>query len=206
MGVFIFIRDDIWHPKDADKWIIINLIPHFSLAWWLFGAAVIILAWVFESACAVYLLLQAEIANRSPQAALQLIFDPSDERCVSVSRGQHSETYRLLVHNRGPKSLVNVTIRALPSWFSTTVIATASMGQSVHRSTTVVVRRIESLDPGATDVIELFGLQYHAPDRESRDILNFTQEFTIEGRAQDTDTVSIVLRYDPETRPMVAPA
>ena len=45
---FIFLRDEFWRPLDESKWKIINFIPHLTLAWWLFGIAVILIVWIFE--------------------------------------------------------------------------------------------------------------------------------------------------------------
>lgn len=48
-GVFSFIRDELWRPSDEGKGRIINMIPHLSLAWWLVGAFIIIIIWLFEA-------------------------------------------------------------------------------------------------------------------------------------------------------------
>ena len=65
-SLFVFIRDDFWRPTDADKWALINLIPHLPLGWWTAGALLILLAWSFEAS---FLLRQRETESASARIA-----------------------------------------------------------------------------------------------------------------------------------------
>jgi hypothetical protein len=62
LGVFTFLRDDIFEPTDEQRWRIINLIPHLPLVWWLCGLAVIIGYGIFEASFRLSRELHNEIA------------------------------------------------------------------------------------------------------------------------------------------------
>ncbi|HEY1806071.1 MAG TPA: hypothetical protein VGG45_16475 [Terracidiphilus sp.] len=208
LALYVFIRDDFWLPTDTSKWWIISMIPHLSLSWWLFGAALILCFWIFEASFRLYAKAKSEIANRSPENALRLTFDVADSRCLRAAETRYSdepsgEFYSILVQNRSGKSISNISIRGLPSWFTSTILAMAATGRSTRRQATVVLRDIAELDPDATDVVELFGLSYSPESRNSEHILNNVQTFTLEGRARHTKTVSLTLEYDPKSRPML---
>jgi hypothetical protein len=61
IGVFTFLRDEFFQPRDEQRWKVINMIPHFSLAWWLFGFAAIFAIGIFEASFRLTNELNAEI-------------------------------------------------------------------------------------------------------------------------------------------------
>ena len=63
VGLLVFIRDEFLRPESRDQWAIINLIPHFSLAWWLAGALTILCIWLFEASFRITKHLEAEKAE-----------------------------------------------------------------------------------------------------------------------------------------------
>ncbi|MFL5239738.1 MAG: hypothetical protein ACJ8EL_19515 [Rhizomicrobium sp.] len=48
-GFFVAFRDEIPNPGDKERWRIIAMIPHLSLAWWVAVALAILTAWIFEA-------------------------------------------------------------------------------------------------------------------------------------------------------------
>ena len=61
LGAFTFFRDEFFEPTDEQKWRIINMIPHLSLAWWLCGVAVIFAVGIFEASFRLSRQLHGEI-------------------------------------------------------------------------------------------------------------------------------------------------
>jgi hypothetical protein len=78
-ALYVFVRDEIWHPKNADQWGIINMIPHLSLAWWLVGAFAVLCVWIFEASFRITKRLNETIASsRGQDSPLEIIFDPTN--------------------------------------------------------------------------------------------------------------------------------
>jgi len=48
-GIFSAWRSEFIKTTDLDKWGVIAMIPHLSVAWWLVGALIILCIWVFEA-------------------------------------------------------------------------------------------------------------------------------------------------------------
>jgi hypothetical protein len=63
LGIWIAARDEFWRPQDEDKWRIINMIPHISLAWWLVGALAIVIVWIFEASFRVTEKLKGDFSD-----------------------------------------------------------------------------------------------------------------------------------------------
>jgi hypothetical protein len=61
IGVFTFLRDDFLQPTDEQGWKVINMIPHLSLAWWLFGFAMIFAVGIFEASFRLANVLHTEM-------------------------------------------------------------------------------------------------------------------------------------------------
>jgi hypothetical protein len=61
IGVFTFLRDDIFEPTDEQWWKVINMIPHLPVAWWLFGFAAIFAIGIFEASFRLVNELNTEI-------------------------------------------------------------------------------------------------------------------------------------------------
>ena len=49
VGYGVFVRDDLWRPKEEAKYKAVALIPHLPIAWWVVGLLVILVGWVFEA-------------------------------------------------------------------------------------------------------------------------------------------------------------
>lgn len=126
-NLYAFIRDEIWQPPHADKWGIIELIPHLSAAWWMSGWLCVAMLWIFESSYGKHKKLLDRIATYEAQSPLEIIFDPQNpgERFWSLESmkddsgkqiaGSYWE-YRAVIRNTSlTKTLrgVRVTVEAI---------------------------------------------------------------------------------------------
>jgi hypothetical protein len=146
--------------------------------------------------------------NGEPDAPspIEITFDPSDKKCVKKTGalyGDTGERYYIFIRNSGQRTLENVSIRALESWFTQIIIAVAQKGHSDSYRKPVMILEMDELHPDAPEKIELFGVSYLDPNSGSKDILCTVQRFTLEARAKDTKAVRITLEYDPRARPML---
>ena len=211
-----FIRDDLlpygvdhhwWGRSVLSHLTVLDFLGEFSWRSWLAVAALVSLGALFEAGFRLDRNRQNRIASLMPANALKLVFDPDDERCVAPGKSRYGspsmDYYSVLVQNHSGKSISNVSVRALPSWFTSTILAEVFAGHSVRHDTQIVIREIERLDPGATDVIALVGISYAPQSATPEHVLNNVQTFTLEGRAEDTKTVYLNLDYDPDARPML---
>lgn len=110
---FIFVRDELWHPKNPDQWEIINMIPHLSLAWWLVGTLTLLCAWVFEASFRAFRRLEDEliglkIASKAPLSAvaegLQILTGKGDDFDTRRPAGLYmtNHTFSVCVENGDP--------------------------------------------------------------------------------------------------------
>jgi len=126
-GLYVFVRDEIWRPKNPDQWGIINIIPHLSV-WWLVGALVVLCTWIFEASFRITERLSETIASslRSHESPLEIIFDPTnpgrrfwstepmkDENGKQIA-GSFWE-YRAVIKNKSVRTVrdVKVTVEAI---------------------------------------------------------------------------------------------
>jgi hypothetical protein len=136
---------------------------------------------------------------------LDLLFDDKDPAFVRDRRGVYgiqSRRWYVGVHNAGSKSIDDVTMRARESQFVECTIAVARIlpgDLRVRREP--VIAEFRTLSPGATEMVELFGLG--AEEHSEQDILSKKQTFTLEARGRDTPVALLVLEYDPLTKPPV---
>jgi hypothetical protein len=120
-GFFVFVRDEIWRPSNEDKWKIIALVPSLSLAWWLFGSALVLVIWLFESSFRMTHRLYDTYGLWEGALPLGIIFDPSnahrkfwslepnrDESGKQVA-GAHWE-YRAVIKNQTHRTIRNVKV------------------------------------------------------------------------------------------------
>jgi hypothetical protein len=216
-GALGLLRDDVlpygvehqwWGKSVQDHLTILDFLGRFTWWSWALVAACALLGMGFEAAYRLDQKRRETIRALSPDESLHLTYDVTDERCLKFRGSRYSsdatgEMYSFLVTNRGSKTLLNVTVRALPSWFTSTLVSETVFSRSVSRTQTVVIREIAAIDPGATDVIELFGLSYSPESSNPDHILNRVERFTLEARATDSKTVQLHMKYDPDARPMI---
>lgn len=100
------------------------MVPHhFALSWWLLGAAVILLLWLFEASVGLTGKLRQRIneLERAHASPLEIIFDPSNpaRRFWSIealpgSSGQSMRggfwEYRVEIKNNSSRTLKNVSV------------------------------------------------------------------------------------------------
>jgi hypothetical protein len=205
-GVLAAARDEMLSPDAAEKLRIPKLIPQITLAWWIVVALTILLMWVFEASFKVDKKRQSRIAELSPGDALVVAFDPADTRCVRPYRSLRvplGERYSILLTNRSGRSLQEIAVIAHASWFTSYAIAHTIKGGSVRRDEPVHVFEGESLHPGASDAVPLVDLRFPAGSRNPNDLFSNKQQFSVEVRARDTETVRLNFEYDPDARPML---
>jgi hypothetical protein len=150
-----------------------------------------------------------KVARRDLAAAwqsehiLEITFDPAKADYLRLNRGLHGpqgEFYSVGVRNSGLQTLDDVTLRALPSWFTREAIAVAQ-GQSGNGPVEIIRR--DALHPQVEEIVECFGLGYHQPVSAPEYIFNHVQRFTLEATARDAVAVRREFEYDPAARPMM---
>jgi len=119
-ALYDFIRDDLWRPKDPEKWAILKLMPHLSPAWWGAGALAVLCVWMFEASFRITTRLNETIASLRRPSPLQIIFDPLNpgERFWSRGSVKHPTEarfvsymeYRVQVANTSTKTIRNVRV------------------------------------------------------------------------------------------------
>jgi hypothetical protein len=101
--LLVFIRDEFLRPESRDQWAIINLIPHFSLAWWLAGALTLLCIWLFEASFRINKHLEAE------KAEIEARFRAETEKRARLSIGDpyfvldewSDVCWKIKIHNSG---------------------------------------------------------------------------------------------------------
>ncbi len=143
---------------------------------------------------------------RIPKSPLEIVFDPTDTAYVRPTQGLYGPTgefYSVGVHNAGGVTLHDVTARALDSWMTREAISVAQHGHPVRRHSPVEIFSVPALHPDASEVIELFGLDFNSTISHPDYIFNTVQRFTLEVMARDVATVREEFEYDPKARPMI---
>ena len=118
-GLHVFVRDEIWRPKNPDQWGIINMIPHLS-AWWLVVALVVLYVWIFEASFRITERLNETVAFslRSQESPLEIIFDPANpgRRFWSIEPMNGKQIagsfweYRAVIKNKSVRTVRNVKV------------------------------------------------------------------------------------------------
>lgn len=143
---------------------------------------------------------------------LKILFDEEDGRFVRPIKthlGVLGERYFVGIRNEGRATLHGVTLRAHESWFVECTIAVAHYRVSEHSGAVItarepIVAQFEHLDPGATELAELFGKDFHVSEDYATDaVFRETHRFNLEVRARDTATVVAEFEYVPNRRPMI---
>jgi hypothetical protein len=216
--VFAPIRDEFLPAEMAEKWklpsIIENHFPTFLVAmpWyvWALITAVVLIWLILEGS---YRVAAREADEKSAMdvrlnslahahAQLEFIFDESDPRCVKEVdgfygyNGNYQKPRRWLFgikNSSTTKSAEDVTVRAHESWFVDNTIAIAHRRIDERPKKSPLIFSRATLEPGAVEFIELFGLSPNL----SGDVFKRIHEFVLEARARDAQTVLMTLRYEP---------
>jgi hypothetical protein len=145
---------------------------------------------------------------RIPRSNLEILFDQSNVayvRPIPDLYGDTGEFYAIGLNNRGNSTLYDVSLRALDSWFTQTIIAPSQLGgpRSWRSHDPVGIHEMAALHPKTPEIKQLFGLSFNPTSKESLDILNTIQRFTLEAIARDTAAVRREFEYNPHSRPML---
>jgi hypothetical protein len=180
--------------------------------WLLWGAPVIGLTLLLSSQRKRPSIISEETGGgerKAGKAALQILFDPQDGRFmrpVSGSTGSVAERYFVAVRNNSTKSLNGVLLRAQHGLFVAHMIDDnysppgSSSRPKIGYDT--LIKDFGRLDPGALEIIELFGASY-ADLGKPDNVLAGRHTFVLEVRGLDTPTVTAEFEYDPGQRPML---
>jgi len=190
----VFIRDESWAP--AARWI---------LSFVLYAAAAVIILFVIR----LVFIAPFQIWRRDRKVddlSLEIVYDPINPtyvRPITGLYGQTGEFYSIAIRNPGAKTLYDVSVRALDSWFTRTAIATAQTGHSITRHEAIPICIKDSLHPNAPEIVQLFGIGYHQGSSNPEYIFNTVQRFTLEAAARDAPAIRREFEYDPNARPML---
>lgn len=146
--------------------------------------------------------IKAETART--ERRLEIVFDDTDQtyvRPVERLHGPTGEFYWVGIRNAGSVTIDDVTLRAREGWFVQNTIAVAHARDPVALEREPVVARLSHLDPGATEMVPLFGKDYHIGSAD--DVFRDVRRFALELRGRDTSIVVAELEYDPSRRPMI---
>jgi hypothetical protein len=148
----------------------------------------------------------AAVGIPAPERQLDILFNEDDRAFVRDKRGLYgtvrTRRWWVGVHNASRTwSIDDITLRAREGHFvdCTIAIAHRQPGQLTMREP--VIAEFRTLPPGATEMVELFGLG--ADEYSEQDILSKKQTFTLEVRGRDTPVAQLVLEYDPATKPPI---
>jgi hypothetical protein len=197
-------RDELLPENLKDEWRVLKMLPHWDWGWWALGISALIILIILESSFRVNRRLKGE-SSRPP---LQILYDIADDRFVREIPGLHGSTgewFWVGLHNRGKQTLRGVELRAHESQFVECTIAEGFPRSTINGPVTVrepIIRTLGNLDPGKTDMVQVFGISYSAR-RNAHDILAQVQRFTLEATARDTPNVTAVFEYNPDRRPII---
>lgn len=147
-----------------------------------------------------------EAEERVDANRIELLFDGSDTyvrqmRALHPPKGEH---YFVGLRNNGMTTLEAVTLRAREGWFVENSIAVAHRRRDQITERNPQILALPHLDPGATELVELFGMDYNSGSSSPEDVFNQKQRFQLEVRARNTRTVVADFEYDPTRRPMIS--
>jgi hypothetical protein len=145
--------------------------------------------------------------DRALKPKIEILYDPTDINYVRPITGLYGPTgefYSIGINNKGSATIYDITLRALDSWFSRTIIfASQNEGHSTQSHRPVLITHRDALHPHAPEPVQLFGLNYHSDNSHPDYITNTVQRFTLEITARDSLTVREEFEYDPKARPML---
>ncbi len=148
---------------------------------------------------------QIGLLERRKRPKLKILFDPNSQLNVETKRGLYGSTgefYSVGIENAGSSTIMNVTLRALDSWFTQEAIAVAQ-GVMSYGGKPVPIIELRELHPGAPEYQQMFGLDYASHVSSPDYIFNKKLRFVLEAIGQDTPAVRLELQYDPQSRPML---
>lgn len=148
---------------------------------------------------------RVEAERRLGANRIEILFGDTEPHVREI-RGLHGargERYFVGLRNPGATTLEAVTLRACEGWFVENSIAIAHRRPDRHPDRNPIISTFEHLDPGAVELIEIFGLDYNAGSSSPDDVFNRKQLFRLEVRARNTSTILANFEYDRDRRPMV---
>ena len=137
---------------------------------------------------------------------LEIVFDPGDQRFVRDKIGLYDNVatrrWWVGIRNRSKTTSIDaVSLRAQEGHFVRYSIAIAYDPNTPKRVPIVLERK--TLPPGATEYVELFGLDGNVAKGSSDDLFAKPQRFTLEARGRDTPTVEVEFEYLPTIPPTI---
>lgn len=120
LGIFIFVRDEIWQPDLENKWKLINLVPEFSLTVWLILSLIILLFWIYEASYRTLVKLNARLSSYEAASPLEIFFDAQNrqKRYWSLNTVRKEDNtissqeylYSVAIRNTGTRTLRDVQV------------------------------------------------------------------------------------------------
>jgi hypothetical protein len=150
---------------------------------------------------------ETALAKITEAGRIEILFDDQDARFVRPIRALHAspgEHFWVGVHNAGKRTLEDVTLRAQEGWFVQNTLSVAHQRLTIaglRSDREPVIAAFDALHPGATELINLFGLSYHIGSAD--DVFSAVRRFTLEARARDAKTITVEFEYEPTRRPMI---
>jgi hypothetical protein len=146
--------------------------------------------------------LQDEIKQRDAQEAkkFEFVFDPSDQRFVR--RMQQQTRYFFGLHILAKETIDYPNVWALDSEFTKITFAQRSMSAH-HPSGAVAIYKGGAIDPGHTEIIELYDLPNDKKFINARSPLHAAYRFTLQARGRNCKPVDQEFEYNPDKTPMI---
>jgi hypothetical protein len=143
------------------------------------------------------------------KVGLDILFDKEIERFVRPMPALHEqlgEFYTVEISNHGPNSVEDVSLRALDSFFTSSIISGTVLSPSQYAhytSGTIVIRQFDVLHPKAPQMVQLFGLSFNSGVTAPEYVLNQVRRFTLEVSGKNEGAITREFEYDPKARPML---
>jgi len=205
-------RDELLSPETAQKWRVLNMMPHWDWGWWVLISAAVILAILIDGSFRIHAglkethkkdieKLERELGQfRQQSRKLEIFFDPQSPDFVRTEyrKGslQRVTRYSVAVHNPSATlSAQDVFLEADDSLIVENTIKDAwgNLMQSTAR-----------IDPESRWFVELFGLpEGFGPSSDQRDVFLRPQHFTLRARALDTPVATCKFEFDASKSPVL---
>lgn len=120
LSAFPFVRDEFWRPDDENRWKLINLVPHWSLAIWATITLALLLAWLYESSYRSSAKAKARLSIYEAPTPVEIIFDTSNRQrrfwsIEAVMKPDNTVShnyyrYSVAIRNTGGRTLRDVQV------------------------------------------------------------------------------------------------
>jgi hypothetical protein len=182
------------HPTARLK-AVMDLLASVRGSPWLLGSLAFAVGMVVGMWLDTLALRHMRVPRHPGQGPLSIAFDPHDARFVR--RDSNAVRFYVGVHNNGDETLESVSLWGQDSEFVRRTIGAAQFKRT-HRMFDRMppILRLDALDPGATELVELFGIPNDFSFVESNSFLRTPHTFYLEVRARDVQTVIAEFSYD----------